>query len=103
MIILIPIFDVFRNVFCVSGSGSSAKLYSAPGYLPPEPQRPQTVPCQGNGRVCVPKYQCQGGYVDASQVNGQRGQVISTIFMVYFFVCFWLLMLIIKKRTKSVV
>lgn len=56
------------------GGGSSAKLYSAPGYLPPEPQRPQTVPCS-NGRACVPKYQCQGGSVDASQIGGQRNQV----------------------------
>lgn len=56
-------------------AGNSAKLYSAPGYLPPEPQRPTTVPCQGNGRACVPQYQCQGGYVDASQLSGQNHQV----------------------------
>lgn len=66
----------------ISGSGS-AKLYSAPGYLPPEPQRPQTVPCQGNGRTCVSKYQCQGGYVDASQLNGQNSQVIYNPFYIY--------------------
>lgn len=64
-------------MFCFfrSTDGNSAKLYSAPGYLPPEPQRPQTIPC-ANGRACVPKYQCQGGYIDASQVGGQRNQVI---------------------------
>jgi len=65
-------FDFGGNPFL--GSGSNAKLYSAPGYLPPEPQRPQTVPCQGNGRACVPKYQCQGGYVDASQLSGPSSQ-----------------------------
>lgn len=65
-------FDFGANPFL--RSSGNAKLYSAPGYLPPEPQQPQTTPCQGNGRACVPKYQCQGGYVDASQLNGQRSQ-----------------------------
>lgn len=64
-----------NNYFIRFTGGGSAKLYSAPGYLPPEPQRPQTIPCS-NGRACVPKYQCQGGYIDASQVGGQRNQVI---------------------------
>lgn len=78
LISLIQCLLINDDEFVFEGnSGSSAKLYSAPGYLPPEPSRPQTVSCQGNGRVCVPKYQCQGGYVDQSQVNGaQRGQVI---------------------------
>lgn len=53
----------------------NAKLYSAPGYLPPEPQLPPTVPCQGNNRVCVSKYQCNNGQIDASQVAGQNSQV----------------------------
>lgn len=57
-------------------AGASAKLYSAPGYLPPQPERPTTVPCQGNGRACVPQYQCQGGYVDASQLSGLNSRVI---------------------------
>lgn len=67
----------------------SAKLYSAPGYLPPEPQKPQTVPCQGNGRVCVPKYQCQGGSVDASQVSGQNSQVHFSHFISSIDFFFW--------------
>ncbi|XP_031633486.1 inactive serine protease scarface [Contarinia nasturtii] len=69
-------FNFDANPFLRSNrqAASNAKLYSAPGYLPPEPQKPQTVPCQGNGRVCVPKYQCQGGSVDASQVSGQNSQ-----------------------------
>ncbi|XP_055321377.1 inactive serine protease scarface [Sitodiplosis mosellana] len=66
-------FDFTANPFL--RSNTAAKLYSAPGYLPPqEPQRPQTTPCQGNGRTCVPKYQCQGGFVDASQVSGSGSQ-----------------------------
>lgn len=74
IVVIISHAKYLRNCFVnILGSGN-AKLYSAPGYLPPEPQQ-QTIPCQGNGRACVPKYQCQGGYVDASQLNGQRSQV----------------------------
>lgn len=69
-------FDFAANPFLNSASSSAssnAKLYSAPGYLPPQQQ--QTIPCNGNGRVCVAKYLCNNGAVDASQVNGQQSQV----------------------------
>lgn len=66
-------FDFGANPFLRSSS-NSAKLYSAPGYLPPEPQ-PQPIPCSGQNRVCVAKYQCSSGVIDASQVNGASSQV----------------------------
>lgn len=66
-------FDFAANPF-LRNSGSSAKLYSAPGYLPPEPQQ-RTVSCTGPNRVCVPQYQCSGGSIDASQVNRASSQV----------------------------
>lgn len=73
------IFIYKINELCAANAGASAKLYSAPGYLPPQPQPPPTIPCQGNNRVCVPQYQCSGGYVDASQVRGSNSQVIKSI------------------------
>lgn len=89
-------FDFANNPFMQRAA--SAKLFSGPGYLPPSqepsntnnvyqttpapppppPTRPPTVPCNGNGRVCVPNYLCNNGVVDASQVNGANSQVITT-------------------------
>lgn len=67
-------FDFGSNPFM--NRGNSAKLYSAPGYLPPDqPTQRPTVPCVGNGRVCVPKYQCNNGAIDANQVRGSSSQV----------------------------
>lgn len=67
-------FDFASNPFL--GRANSAKLYSAPGYLPPDqPTKPPTVPCAGNGRACVPKYQCSNGVIDANQVRGSNSQV----------------------------
>lgn len=67
-------FDFGSNPFL--NRGNSAKLYSAPGYLPPDqPTQPPTVPCVGNGRVCVSKYQCNNGVIDANQVRGSNSQV----------------------------
>lgn len=63
-----------RRAFVAGSAAASAKLYSAPGYLPPD-QQPQTTPCAGNGRACVPKYQCSNGQIDASQVAGKSSQV----------------------------
>lgn len=88
-------FDFANNPF-MQRAAASAKLFSAPGYLPPPeesqntdniyqkqppppppPTRPPTIPCNGNGRVCVPNYLCNNGVVDASQVNGANSQVIT--------------------------
>lgn len=77
--------------------GNAAKLYSAPGYLPPDqptrqppppppPTRASTVPCIGNGRACVPKFQCSQGFIDASQFRGSSSQVRDPFnFLVLFF------------------
>lgn len=93
-------FDFANNPF-MQRAAASAKLFSGPGYLPPQeasntnnvyqtspaptrppppppaPTRPATIPCNGNGRVCVPNYLCNNGAVDASQVNGASSQVIT--------------------------
>lgn len=94
-------FDFANNPF-MQRAAASAKLFSGPGYLPPQeasntnnvyqttsaptrpppppppaPTRPATIPCSGNGRVCVPNYLCNNGAVDASQVNGASSQVIT--------------------------
>lgn len=63
----------YLRTFGNLAGNSNAKLYSAPGYLPPD--TPQTTPCAGNGRVCVPKYQCSNGQIDANQVAGKSSQV----------------------------
>lgn len=56
-------------------SFARANSFRGPGYLPPDNQI-TTVPCNGNGRVCVPRYQCAGGEIDANQVSsGPRSQV----------------------------
>lgn len=56
-------------------SFARASSFRGPGYLPPDNEI-TTVPCNGNGRVCVPRYQCVGGQIDANQVpNGPRSQV----------------------------
>lgn len=88
-------FDFANNPF-MQRAAASAKLFSGPAYLPPQeasntnnvyqttpappppppPTRAATIPCNGNGRVCVPNYLCQNGVVDASQVNGANSQVI---------------------------
>lgn len=57
-----------ENTFARAGS------YRAPGYLPPD-NKIETVPCTGGNRVCVPRYQCVGGQIDASQVRGAGSQV----------------------------
>lgn len=88
-------FDFANNPFMQRAV--NAKLFSGPGYLPPQessntnnvyqktppppppPTRPPTIPCNGNGRVCVPNYLCNNGAVDASQLNGLNSQVITHI------------------------
>lgn len=100
-------FDFANNPF-MQRAAASAKLFSGPGYLPPQeqpsntnnvyqtspaptrppppppaPTRPATIPCNGNGRVCVPNYLCNNGAVDASQVNGASSQVITQNIQTY--------------------
>lgn len=52
---------------------SNAGSFRAPGYLPPD-ESVKNIQCQ-RPSVCVPRYQCQGGYVDASQLSGVNSQV----------------------------
>lgn len=50
------------------------QTFRGPGYLPPD-NTPRTEPCLGGNRVCVPRYQCVGGSIDANQVRGSGSQV----------------------------
>lgn len=56
-------------------SFASSGSFRGPGYLPPSNDVIENVPCNGNDRVCVPRYQCAGGYVDANQLSGPGSQV----------------------------
>ncbi|GAB0095130.1 Inactive serine protease scarface [Sergentomyia squamirostris] len=47
-----------------SPSGSSY------GYLPPKASPPPTVPCLGQGQVCVARHACGSGYILAQDVAG---------------------------------
>ncbi|XP_059611208.1 inactive serine protease scarface [Phlebotomus argentipes] len=38
------------------------------GYLPPNPQPPRTVPCLGQGQVCVVRHACASGFVLSQDV-----------------------------------
>lgn len=72
-----------ENVFSRAGS------FRGPGYLPPTNDIPQTVPCNGNDRVCVPRYQCVGGQVDANQLSGSNSQVWNLNIEIILFVENW--------------
>lgn len=61
-----------QNPFFNAGSPSGSSY----GYLPPKAREPVTVPCQGQGQVCVARQACQNGFILAQNVqNAGRGQV----------------------------
>lgn len=77
----------FASQVDASEGGSGPYTYMAPGYLPPQ-QDVQTIPCNGQGRVCVTKYLCNNGFVDASKVQGSSQVSKETnFFFIFLIIC----------------